>query len=87
MECEEVGASHDDSPPRGTPETAAVGPQGTLSPQPVPPVHAEENTTSPADNPPPEGNTQLSEEPAYQQLALPRVLRDLTGPWLTPESG
>jgi len=46
MECEEVGASHDDSPPRVTPETAAVGPQGMLSPQPVPPVNTEESTTS-----------------------------------------
>jgi len=76
MECEEVGASRDDSPPQVTPDKAATSPQETLPPQPVPSVPEEESSTSPADNTPPEDKTPFEKESEYQQLALPRVLTE-----------
>jgi len=76
MECEGIGASQNDSPPQVTPDQAATSPQKTLSPQPVPPVHTEEKSASPASKPTPEDNAQPKQELAYQQLALPRVLTE-----------
>jgi len=85
MECEEVGASHADSPPQVTPETAAASPQGTPLPKPSSPVHPEENATPPADDPPSGEDPQLKEEPAYQQLALPQILTERLH-WTTAET-